>query len=272
MQLRMAIVFTCGLLAACGGGSGQGVGGSGGQTGGTGGGGGGGTGGVQPGIAKGLVVDTQGRPLAGAKVAVCSTVYAYSCIDQTTAADGTYSMSLTPLNSWDATSSLTTVYNGRAYCLDLHPGNPDHFGSDVGAIRNFDWRLTGLIPGNETMPTYANSYYGAALSVSSGDFNSTLDIQFVQVTFAPQGPLVDGTAGTTLTKSAANWHELGIGGIPLGRYTVSATYVQPGTANRALLVGTTYGAAYSPSAVIDFDPDSSGCSNPTSKIYTVYAP
>jgi hypothetical protein len=89
----------------------------------------------------------------------------------------------------------------EANCLDLHPDNSDHFGSDAGAIRNFDWRLTGLIPGRETATNYASSYYGAALSVGSGDLNSSLDVQFVQVTFVPQGPLVDGSAGATFSKS-----------------------------------------------------------------------
>jgi hypothetical protein len=272
MQVRTALVFALSVMAACGG-SPSPSGGSPGPSGGGQSGGDGGTpSGVQPGVVKGVVIDTQGRPLAGARIAACSTVYAYSCIDRTSGSDGTYSMSLTPLDSWDATASITTTYNARTYCLDLHPNISDHFSSDAGALRNFDWRLTGLVPGRETLTSYASSYYGAALSVGSGDLNSSLDLQLVQVTFVPQGPLVDGSAGATFSKSNANWHELGIGGIPLGRYAVSATYAPPGMASSALVVGTAYGAAYSASLVIDFDPDPSGCSNPTSKIYAAFPP
>src|SRR5262249_24981553 len=57
---------------------------------------------AETGKVKGVAVDTQSRPLSGAKIDVCSSVFYESCVSGSTGSDGSYSLSLTPTNVWRA--------------------------------------------------------------------------------------------------------------------------------------------------------------------------
>ena len=252
--LMLRVLIACGGSACGGGGGGGGDGGVG--------------NGVQAGVVKGVVVDSQARPLPGAKINVCNPLYFDSCMTGQTGSDGRYSFDLPPVNVWKAYGYLTKAYNGKSYCLELRSDSTDSFSSKDGAVRNFEWKLTGLRPDSKTAQNEFLSFYGAAAAVRSEEYNNPVDLQYVQASFVPQGPLVDGTAGQAFSASAGNWNWNEIGDIPLGRYTVTADYAPPGAAKSALLVGTVSGQ-YAVSVVLDFPPPGS-CVRPEAKIYVAF--
>src|SRR3546814_2929132 len=107
--------------------------------------------------------------------------------------------------------------NGQTYRLDLHPDNSDSF-SDDGAVRNFTWKLEGRAPLNEYR------YYGGLVTVfQDTDFHD--DMEDVELTLTPSGPLIDGSQGKTLVLRQGDhyWVQYGyLEDIPIGRYTVTA--------------------------------------------------
>ena len=209
---------------------------------------------AESGKVKGVAVDTQNRPLSGAKIDVCSSVFYESCVSGSTGSDGSYSVSLTPTNVWRADGSITRNYDGKAFCLPLAIDNDNSFASSDATIRNFSWKLSGLIPG-QNANGYASSYFGATLNVV---FDFSLDQHRVRLHFAPNGPLVDGSTGTAFTAIAGDWASNAIGNIPVGVYTVTADYIQ-GSGSVPLRITTDSFGSYRPSAVVHFTPDSSSC-------------
>jgi len=209
----------------------------------------------EAGVVKGVAVDSQNRPLAGAKIYACSTVFYDSCAIGTTGADGSYSVRLSSNDVWDVKASITKSYNGATYCLPLAADNTDSFSTTDAPVRNFSWKLSGVMPG-ETADNYASSYFGATLNTV---FDFSLNRNQVRVNLVPNGPLIDGSAGSPFSAIAGSWASNAIGNIPLGTYTVRAEYVQPGGAViplRVSLTSTISGLA--PSVSLQFPPDTGG--------------
>src|SRR3546814_15110877 len=102
---------------------------------------------AEGGYATGKVVDTQGNPIAGAKILLDGTVFHNSYIHGSTGEDGTYRIKAQP-GAWMAYASFKKPYNGQTYSLDLHPDNSASF-SDDGTVRNFTWTLEGRSPMHE---------------------------------------------------------------------------------------------------------------------------
>lgn len=215
------------------------------------------------GYATGTVVDTRGNPIAGAKILLDNTVFYASYINGSTADDGTYRLKVQP-GAWRAYASIKKDFNGRTYLLDLHPDSIDSF-DDTGAVRNFVWKLEGRKPDNDW------GYYGGLVKV----FNETgfYEMEDVEITLAPDGPLIDGSTGRTLVlRSGDNyWRQLAyLEDIPIGRYAVTAALVD-GDARRLLKLrdGDAEG---NPAAELqlDFTPDTSGSPGATASIAIGY--
>jgi hypothetical protein len=241
---RIAAVVVVGLLLlapSCGSGSGGGSSGGSGST---------------PGTVTGTALDTQGHPLSGAAIDVCSSVFYNSCMTATTAADGSYAVRLTPTDSWNATGSITRSYNAATYCLPLAIDNPNTFSSAEASIRNFRWKLSGLIPG-QIANTYASSYFGASLNVVYTS-NVNYDTKLVRVDLVPSGALVDGSTGSASHANVGDWASNVVGNIPLGRYDVSATYLPPGGSPMPIGISLTSMGTPLTSVTVDFPPDSGG--------------
>jgi len=210
---------------------------------------------AESGMVKGAAVDLHNRPLAGAKINVCSTAFYDSCVNGTTGADGSYSLRLTSNNVWDATGSIIKSYSGATYCLPLAVDNPDSFSSTDATIRNFSWKLSGVVPG-QSADNYPGSYFGATLNTV---FDFSLNRNQVRVSFVPNGPLIDGSTGNAFAAIAGNWASNAIGNIPLGSYTVAAEYLQPGGAAIPLRVSlTSTVSGLGPSASLQFPPQPGG--------------
>jgi len=104
---------------------------------------------------------------------------------------------------------------------------------------------------------YASSYFGASLRVVlSGPV--FLDSHRVRLSFVPNGPLIDGSAGTAFSVMLGDWAGDAIGNIPVGVYTVTAQYIQ-GSGSVPLRITTDSSGSYRASAMVHFTPDSSSC-------------
>lgn len=215
------------------------------------------------GYATGTVVDTRGNPIAGAKILLDNTVFYASYINGSTAEDGTYRLKVQP-GAWRAYASFHKEYNGRTYSLELHPDSIDSFDDD-GAVRNFVWKLEGRKPDNDW------GYYGGLVKV----FNETgfYEMPDVEITLVPDGPLIDGSQGSTLVLRPGDnyWRQLEyLEDIPIGRYAVTAVFMD-GDARRPLKLRD--GDAEVPLAgemQLDFTPDSSGSPGATASIAIGY--
>lgn len=181
------------------------------------------SGGAEEGYATGKVTDGQGEPLAGAKILLDNTVHYASYIQGSTKEDGTYKVKVQP-GSWRTFAYVQKTYNGETYQMELFPDKTDAF-ADEGAVRNFTWKLEGR------MPWEAESYYGGTVMLTS-DIGFYEDDEDIELTFTPDGALIDGSAGHTLTlryggEKWQNRYELR--DIPIGRYKVKATLKKNGT-------------------------------------------
>jgi hypothetical protein len=250
-KISMLLTFA---LAACGAGSPDG--------------GNSGTGAVtaEAGAVRGVAVDTQNRPLSGAEITVCSTPFYNSCINGATGTDGSYSLRLTSNNVWAATGSIIKSYNGATYCLPLAVDNSHSFSSTDATIRNFSWKLSGVVPGQMDNHS-AGSYFGASLNTV---FDMSLYRNQVRVNFVPNGPLIDGSAGSSFSAIAGDWVSNSIGNIPIGAYTVRAEYLQPGGGVmplRVSLTSTTGNLGASVTVQFPPDPGSSCVIGPEARLY-----
>jgi hypothetical protein len=113
----------------------------------------------------GTVRDTQGRPIAGAKVRIEND---FLYFDVTADSNGRYVSPSLPIGGYKAVAWANVTWEGMNYALRL--GMPsaadyDFFGSE-GAVRNFEWQRTGRIP--DRTADGAAGYFGGALELMNG--------------------------------------------------------------------------------------------------------
>lgn len=207
---------------------------------------------AEGGYATGTVVDTRGKPIAGAKVLLDNSVFYASYIHGSTGDDGRYRIRVQP-GAWRAHATFTKQYNGRTYTLELHPDAIDSFDQD-GAARNFTWQLEGRGPVNDY------SYYGGFIQLSAAvgfyeDFND------VELVLTPDGPLIDGSPGKQLRLRLKDhyWRDYyQVEDIPIGRYTVTATIETDGQPRPLRIQDWHEEGEFVPAFQLDFLPESSG--------------
>lgn len=173
------------------------------------------------GHATGRVVDTRGNPVPGAKILLENTVFHSSSVSGSTGPDGRYRLKVYP-GAWQAWGTLTTEYHGKTYRLDLHPENPDSM-DENGGVRDFTWKLEGRDPRKD------HAHYGGQVAVF-GDYHF-YDMEDVELTLEPDGPLIDGSEGRTLVlrPDDHHWSQLDfLRDIPIGRYVVTARLLEDG--------------------------------------------
>jgi hypothetical protein len=169
------------------------------------------------GVVKGIVTNADGTPIANAKVVIENTIYYASYIFAITNSKGEYSTNV-PIGSWKASVQIEREFLGRLYKFDLHPDNPNPFAGVDGAVRNFAWKLSDAKPDG--------GYYGSAVA-SYSDFLSFINMEEVELTLTPDGPLANGTNGSIITKRLIDigGGEYGINDVPIGKYTITARNV-----------------------------------------------
>ncbi|WP_127130644.1 carboxypeptidase-like regulatory domain-containing protein [Pseudoflavitalea rhizosphaerae] len=171
------------------------------------------------GYVTGAITDTQGKPIAGAEVVIDNTMIYNSNLLANSDAAGKYKVKLNGHFTWSASATFSKNYNGKNYKFHLQPDNNDGFTSD-GAVRNFSWKLTGQRPESNT------SFYGSWIQLQS-EIGSDILAENVDFILTPDGPLVDGSTGQTITKRGGapqTYSYFKLMDIPLGRYKVKARY------------------------------------------------
>ncbi|MDB6139465.1 MAG: hypothetical protein JWO94_2537, partial [Verrucomicrobiaceae bacterium] len=180
----------------------------------------------------------------------------------------------------DVQAKATLVYNGKTYLLPLYPADGLSSWQDNkekgresknGLARDFVLKIAGLKPGNDNLPdllkTYAlqnpNNYYGACLDLDDWDQGGNLRMKIpaegvLVLTLEPQGLLLDGSTGKTITRElplkALGTDAGHVLDLPVGPYRVQAKVMNNGTAT-PLLVQVTWGdKAWTEAVTVDFPP------------------
>ncbi|MGV3658469.1 MAG: carboxypeptidase-like regulatory domain-containing protein, partial [Chitinophagaceae bacterium] len=120
-------------------------------------------------IVTGVVHDTKGQPMAGVKVRAVNTASAGNTfVDGTTDNNGHYKLTLSSLGGWTMVAWKTvTTPDGDTYHLrmagatdaDYEPFTP----GKNAVVRNFKWKLTGVIPDRPQAADFSSGYFGGSL-------------------------------------------------------------------------------------------------------------
>lgn len=194
----------------------------------------------------GQVTDSQEKPLPGATILADNTLLYNSHVETSSDAKGNYRVK-TPTGSYRAIAQIKKSYNGKNYTLDLKPDNTAAFAGDDGAVRNFQWQLTG------EDPEQSGRYYGGEVTLDKDIMSELYDVENIEFTFTPVGPLIDGSTGKTLKLKSGEPHSNSYGRIPdvpIGRYRITAVHQPTGTVVQVKNKNGTY--ASDGSATLDF--------------------
>ena len=206
------------------------------------------------GFVTGTVVDAAGRPLAGVQVFADNTLFYNTNAIGVTDAQGRYRIDVRqPIGTWHMTAQLTRTFAGRSYRFYLHPDVDTPFPGVDGAVRNFDWRLSGQ--------TADGGFFGGPVYTHIDPrgwmADDEVEIEDIELTFTPVGPLVDGSTGAV--------HTIRLGGpaadkyVPIGKYRVTARWAPAGRPPRdAVLRLTNADAAYAAQLEVLWPTDGSG--------------
>jgi hypothetical protein len=201
------------------------------------------TSGLEPYIVKGTVVDNNGAPLAGVEVVANNTQFYDANAVGTTDAQGNYRIELSA-GSWQMTASMMRELNGQTYRIELTPETTAAFAGSEGAIRNFRWQPSGGEARQGSVFVYPD------ITVEF------LESQYIELTLEPQGLLLDGTTGQTITGMLTVTPDGdGLTDVPLGRYKITARYLVPGESPALLEIKLRDGGdeQYDDSLVADFE-------------------
>lgn len=165
-----------------------------------------------PGIVQGRAVDTQGRPLADVEVIVDNTLYDNTGLTGRTDADGRYAIAV-PDGAWRVYARLQREYRGRVFTIELAPAEPGGFSGADGAIRDFEWRLTG------EKPAPLVGLHGGTLYVWVDPDAEIHDDSRIELELVPVGPLIDGSEGAPQTVRPEGGR---VEDVPLGAYALRA--------------------------------------------------
>jgi hypothetical protein len=199
------------------------------------------TGGLEPFIVKGQVTDNNGEPLAGVEVVANNTVFYDANALGMTDANGNYRIELVN-GSWHMTASMMRDFNGQSYRIDLTPDNDAAFAGSEGAIRNFVWKPSGGAAQQGSVFVYSD------ITVE------LLESQYIELTLEPQGILLDGSIGQTITGMLEHTADGdGLTNVPLGRYKITARYLVPGESPDMLEIKPRKSGEYNDSLTSDFE-------------------
>lgn len=171
--------------------------------------------GPEKGYVAGKVANTQGNPLEGVDIVVNNSQFYNNNILGQTDDDGNYKLEVEP-GSWYVRATIDVQYDNRTYTLDLDPDNSKGFAGTEGAVRNFQWKLTGARPTDFG----ASGYYGGSIEIVGG--GAFADVDGVELTLKPVAPLIDGSTGQTVTQNPEGYV---LEDVPIGRYEISARYI-----------------------------------------------
>lgn len=168
----------------------------------------------------GLITNSAGQPLAGAQVFAGSTLFFNQNALGVSGRDGRYRVSV-PNGSWYGGAQITRSFQGEPFTFDLVPNTTSAFAGSAGAVRNFQWKLSGR--------RADGSFIGATVTVYTDFFDPDLLalVPDIELTLTPTGPLIDGSRGRVIRQKITRTAEgmEGVQDVPLGTYAITARHV-----------------------------------------------
>lgn len=214
------------------------------------------------GTVQGQALDTAGKPLGGVQVWI-KPVVTTGVAEAVTDGKGRYTVPGLPPVGYRGYAWLAVPYRGKTFCYRLASaagGDDSPFVPNGTLTRNFRWQLSGRIPDQE--PYSDLGYYGGSLPLMAGfgqERWATQDDE-IELTLTPTGPLIDGSAGKVLTRTApARGMALDV---PIGTYRVQATFIAASGKREPLTVSATDGD-YAAQATVNFRPSGDTCKGTT---------
>ncbi|GEM49265.1 carboxypeptidase-like regulatory domain-containing protein [Deinococcus cellulosilyticus] len=196
----------------------------------------------------GVVLGTGGKPIPKAKVIVRPALTTGQ-VDVRTNANGKYEAAVLPRLPYRAYANAEFKYLGKTYCLRVAPEKSEGyevFTPTKNLVRNFKLKLSGEIEDLE------NGFWGGEIRLFRRDVEQG---DTAELTFTPQGPLIDGSTGKVLRKTEDEY--LMVYDIPIGRYKVSGVLRKANGSKIPLLLSNN-DDQYQNEALFEFKP--SGCS------------
>ncbi|MFD0675653.1 MULTISPECIES: copper amine oxidase N-terminal domain-containing protein [unclassified Paenibacillus] len=208
---------------------------------------------VEPWVVKGVVVDGQGKPLPGAQIFADNTLVYNSNLIAITEADGSYRIQLPKLaTTWQMSGNITRKQNSNTFEIDLTPDNDNPFAGNTGAIRNFQWNSTAARP-EGCFSCSGKVLFTTELIHPDDPTLVPPEREDVKLTLVPQGPLLDGSAGKTISAHGENSPDgFGLQDVPFTRYKITALYEPKNDKPRAMLIRINGKGEYTDSLVTDF--------------------
>nr|WP_293845595.1 carboxypeptidase-like regulatory domain-containing protein [uncultured Arsenicibacter sp.] len=177
---------------------------------------------IDKGVVQGRVTDSQGKPVANAEIVASNTDYYNKTSTGYTDANGNYRFNLPTgiaEGSYTVSGTVTMKFQGRNYKMALYTENSRVFSAYEGAVRNFQFRLTGKRAADADEDPQRDTPLGGTVEVHH-DVNN-LERENIELTFEPVGTLIDGSTGKKLVKTMpADSYRLY--DIPLGQYKITA--------------------------------------------------
>jgi hypothetical protein len=194
-------------------------------------------------VVAGRVTDAAGEPLPSVYVVADDQLLYDSNLVAVTDEDGVYRIELPDMaTTWSMSAQHVADYHDRTYHFDLHSVVDQPFSGEEGAIRDFEWLLSGE-------DSHGDPYGGFVVGYARpGD--SSFDVLDVELTMVPDGPLVDGSDGAVVSGGLeATGDGFALVDVPVGRYAISAV-----VNDQPLLVRVrNSGEAFEEAVVADFE-------------------
>src|SRR5258706_1897645 len=186
--------------------------------------------GAKPGHLTGKLSDARGGPLSNVTVSVFGFSDKGEPVTREVKLKGSASEYDIPLPDGKSNAPIARIgvdYNGRWYDLPLAAVDGTREWAEQkeparGMVRDFTWRISGRAPSGEADSPLG--YWGGTIQFDkAGDLG---DGATIEITLKPDGPLIDGSAGQTLTFTRKlpwkKFEDHYLLDIPLGKYTASA--------------------------------------------------
>jgi hypothetical protein len=182
----------------------------------------------------GIVVDTNDRPIAGAKVRADNDILYGGSAEVITDTDGRYKLPKLAIGGWKVYAWKDVTYKGQVYHLRMGMDKAQDYNSfspgQGGAVKNFKWQLAGTIPDRPQQEQSSSGYFGGALRFTNmdSDANSMPRGTEVTITLTPVAGATrfDGSAPQTIRKSftieGGNKYNYWLHDIPQSEYRITA--------------------------------------------------
>lgn len=214
--------------------------------------------GAKPGFITGRATMQDGQPVPNFEVFYIGANASNGVSGRGVGKNGSYSIPVPANAEVGVYARAIADFNGQKYALEMEATNGktrnNAESTSNGIVRDFVWKLSGLRPGQtkqsaaEDSPNYPSAYYGGVIkldadTMTTGRNDSSLRYAFpaestIAVTLTPQGSLVDGSKGQTITQTVrlgdAAHYNFYLRNIPIGIYSASATLTTPAGEKKSL--------------------------------------